>query len=989
MSRAEIAIQEGRCLLAFGARSLADVETLGELRHRPGVPAVVLSGEARTPATTVTGDAAAHALREGGVIVLVEPDVADSVGLNLLAESVRTAGQKPRLVIVARAFNPFALPTPLRLLKFDHEKKNAKDFLKGLPVPAPVAAPVAKAGKATAKAEDAKKKGGGAPKIQFVGREEELATFAGFIEAGGPLVVAGPHGVGKRWLIEKALAASGLKRLPDFSVGWGSEADALFARIALLAAEVGDHALGNALKQAEGRPVPTDLVKLASAALANDALADRVLVIQRLEHALRRDGTFHREGRLEMLLRELLTAKSRLHLVFVSTIRPRFYREGEGRDLHVLELAGLKGKELHEIFEAYRVEDFARENYGPIHERIHGHPFAARLFAVAIRDPEARAELMEKPKFMAMETLAATDPIRRRIERALKGLTEEQRKALVALSHFHLPVRQADFEGIHIDRQMRLDLLATGLLDQNEVAGEKIYSVHTLVKDVLDVREDYDLLEYLGDETLKGALKLDDKGQEKLALAQEGNRLLFAARKLRNRWKLPFPDNDPALESIRGLIRSKAARPELAEQRLKETLAMDPANPELMLMRAELLIALNAGGDKIAAAFADAEKQPTPEVFHQETNWCEKTKGGRGKAVATLQRAAAAFPESGRLRRRLAGVLLEQNKLDDAIAALKEAQALEPMMPDSYGLLGEVYLLVGAFELAEEALSEARRLDPENGLHLARLGALMVERGGLEDEARRTEANEILQEAVKQDQRNYLAHLYLGRLLLRTGGDLEQAAWALKKATKLDERAAKPWIDLALLSITLGQKAVDPSQHWLAADSSIDAALAIDAGAPDAFYARGLLRQMQGYIFAAVPEFQKAVERSLPESPTRTRANEAIETCTALIASGAAVEMQKAAEANGLALPEVKAAGGGERREPGKTSRRRRGRKGAPDAPAEGGAGEASAEASPDEASADEVAAPAADEPDGAPPAGASDRPDVAAPTADEDGVAG
>lgn len=919
MSRAEIAIQEGRCLLAFGARALADVETLGELRHRSAVPAVALSGELRSPALAISPEVVAHALREGGLIVLVEPDASDAPGMNALADLLQNVAQKPRLLVVARAFNPFALPTPLRLLKMEQDKKSGKDFLKGLPVAAAAPSPAAKA---AVKAEEPKKKAGGAPRIQFVGREAELATMAGFLERGGPIVVSGPHGIGKRWLIEKALAsATGLKRLPDFSVGWGSEADSLLSRIALLAAEVGDTTLGDALRHPDARPVPVELVKLAVAALANEKLADRVLVIDRLEHALRRDGTFHREGRLELLLRALLTSAYAVHVVFSSTIRPRFYREGEGRDLSVLELGGLNGRELHEIFDAYRVEDFARENFGPIQERIHGHPLAARLFAVAVRDPETRGDLVENHKFMAMESIAAPDVLRRRIERALKGLTEPQRNALIVLAHFHLPIHTADFDGVHVDRQARLDLLASGLLDQREQNGEKIYTVHPLVRDALDLREDYALLEYLGEEVLKGALKLDDKSQEKLALAQEGNRLLFASRKVRNRWKLPFPDNDPALESIRGLIRSKAARPDLAEQRINEALAMDPANPELLLMRAELLIAMNAGADKIAAVFAEAEKQPTPEVFHQQTNWNEKAKAGRSKAIATLERGAAAFPESGRIRRRLAGILLDQHKLDEAITTLKEAQALEPMMPDSYGLLGEVYLIRGAYDLAEEALSEARRLDPDNGLHLARLGALMVERGGLEDEARKAAANEILQAAVQQDGKNYLAHLYLGRFLRRTDGDLEQATWALRRATKLDERASSPWVELAFIALSAGQ--------WTDAESSIDHAIRLDGSSHEAFFARGTLREAQGYVFAAVPEYQKAVERSQPGTAARDRYVAAIERCTELVASGAALEMQKAAESAGHALPEPKVAGTGERREPGKTSRRRRGKGGA------------------------------------------------------------
>ena len=122
MSRAEIAIQEGRCLLAFGARALADVETLGELRHRSAVPAVVLSGELRSPAVAITPEIAAHALREGGLIVLFEPDASDAPGMNALAELVMNVAQKPRLLVVARAFNPFALPTALRLLKMEQEK---------------------------------------------------------------------------------------------------------------------------------------------------------------------------------------------------------------------------------------------------------------------------------------------------------------------------------------------------------------------------------------------------------------------------------------------------------------------------------------------------------------------------------------------------------------------------------------------------------------------------------------------------------------------------------------------------------------------------------------------------------------------------------------------------------------------------------------------------------------------------------------------------
>src|SRR5204863_8000013 len=122
-------------------------------------------------------------------------------------------------------------------------------------LPIPTAAPVVVA----APVEEPKKKGSGAPRAAFVGREEELAAFT---EMGtGPIAVVGPAGIGKRWPVEKAI--QGQKRIPDFHVGWGSEADSLFARLAMHGGEVGDRRLGEALRTPEGRPPPTELVQPA------------------------------------------------------------------------------------------------------------------------------------------------------------------------------------------------------------------------------------------------------------------------------------------------------------------------------------------------------------------------------------------------------------------------------------------------------------------------------------------------------------------------------------------------------------------------------------------------------------------------------------------------------------------------------------------------------------------------------------------------------
>ena len=387
MNRVEVAIQDNRCVLVFGSKVLAEADVLGELRRRPGIPATTLGGDQPSPCTALNAETLGAALgKEGGVVCLIEADSIDSQGIQVLATLVQGSPSKPRLVVVGRAFNPFLLPGPLRLLKFEHEKKRAREFLQTLPIPvvaAPVAAPV----------EEPKKKVSGAPRASFSGREDELAALTAMLDAGGPVVVHGPPGIGKRWLVEKALQGRPQKRVPDFHVGWGSEADSLYARIAMIASEAGDNRLAEALRNPATRPVPAALAALAVESLA--AAPETTLVIDRFEHVLRRDGTFHRESRFEMLLRSLLLGGYSTRLVFLSTIRPRFYRETEGAGLKLVELGGLKGRELHEIFDAFRVDEFPRENFGEIHNRIHGHPLAARLFAVAVREVEDRVELME------------------------------------------------------------------------------------------------------------------------------------------------------------------------------------------------------------------------------------------------------------------------------------------------------------------------------------------------------------------------------------------------------------------------------------------------------------------------------------------------------------------------------------------------------------------------------------------------------------------
>jgi tetratricopeptide (TPR) repeat protein len=960
MNRVESAIAEGRCLLVFGQRALQDAETLGELRRRAAIPAAVLGGDAPSPAQHIAPTLVdAVTGRDGGVIVLVEADSVDGAGLGTLAGLVQGGKHKPRLVVAARAFNPFSLPPGLRTLKFEHEKKKAKEFLFSLPVPsaavAVAAAPVVEAPKKP-----------GAPRAIFVGREEELATLAEWTR--GPQVIVGPPGIGRRWLVEKAVA--GAARIPDARLGWGAEADMLYARIAEAATAAGDPALGQALRSPANRPAPDALADLAVAALQK---VEGVLVIDRLEHALRRDGTFLREGRLEILLRALLLGDYPARVVFISTIRPRFYREGEGANLRVLEIGGLRGNQLHEIFDAARVEEFPREHFGEIHARIHGHPLAARWFAAAVNAAEDREVILENSKFMRMHEAGDLDALARGAQAVVKALAKSDRAALAALAHFRLPFTAQDGEGLGIPREVRLRLLAVGALESlPPEAPMRAFYVHALVKRALEDREvsDFGVLEQLGDHFIEEARK--GKGATKLAYAQEGNRLLFEAHRVKNREGMPYPDHDPALHSLRGMIRTKKQRLDLAHQRIAEVLKLDPANTEVQLMRVELLVAAHAGHEAIDEALAEAESRaPTPEVFHVAASALAERRGGPTMAVAALERGCARFPANARLRRRLAGFLVAADRFGEAAAVAKEAMSLEPMMPDTYGLLGEIYLSMGPerFADAEQTLSEARRLDPDNTIHAARLGALLFKTAGTDPE-RRAQAKELLGATVAADPRNYAAHYFLANLLIETGDDLDRADWLLQKAHELDPRSTAPIVERARVCAR--------REQWADAEQLLDRALRMDLVCHEAMHARAEMYLAQGHVFSAAPLLEKAISVTPPSAEgAKKRYQELLDHCIQLITSGQAVAMAKAAEERGLGAPADRPVErpAGERREPGKTSKRRR-RAGANKT--EGGppdgesavAAEVAAEASADAPATDE--ADAAGIASGVPPAGKS-----------------
>ena len=913
MNRVDAAIAEGRCVIALGSQLLRDPDVLMEIRHRAGIPLVVLGGDPIDPVGAVSAAALAPCLDvQGGVLVLVEPDSAlDARGLHDLGGIVQQGRNKPRLVVAARAFNPFTLPMALRLLKLEQERKRARDFMGALPVPAvaaPVAAPAAAAAKASSASVPTKAKRAKAaaaqraPRVGFSGREEELVALSSLLGEGGPIVVAGPPGIGRRWLIERCLSESPLRRLPDVVLSWSSAADHLYARLAQATEDAGDKRLAKAMRSASERPVPAQLAQLAVECLQTEGLSDSVMVVHVDSRLMRDDGSMHRRGRLELLLEALLSSRYAPRLVFTMKLQPAFYREGAGAALRGLTLGGLAGRELYEIFDAYRFSEAPRDKMGEVHRATLGHPMATRTVAViALSSKDPQATLADR-KLLELEAIDQLEPLARKLRRRIERLADDKRKVLATIAHLQHPAPAEILQRLGINREDRITLLAQGLLESTPIQGsERLYYVHPLVALQLSLREvtDFPTFETLGHAYLE--LGKRASGSVKLQLGLEGNRCLLMARRGRSAVRLPFPDQDAEVESVRGLIRSRQPRLDLAEQRLNYLIKADPGNTEALLLKAETLIESKSSEEQIQQAFdRAAQTAPTPEVFHLEANWHHsrgKSSKGDG-AIDALSRGAALFPHNGRLRRRLAGLLLEAHRPDEAIEVLKHTIDLEPMMPDTYGLLGQIMADRGpaSWKQATEYLDEALRLSPEDSLHLARLGRLLRLRGMLEREEREqlwTQATEYFERALVDQRRNHRAMVELATLLLDRQGDadLDRVAWLLDKAAQPRAKGKSRRPDKVLEARLAARRGrVEEAEAVLER---------LVQGDPKNHRARAALAEVlftKSRIFRAHSEYQRA-QQDAPEGAAERYAYEsAMQQLQALIESGQAIELERQAD---------------------------------------------------------------------------------------------
>jgi tetratricopeptide (TPR) repeat protein len=247
-----------------------------------------------------------------------------------------------------------------------------------------------------------------------------------------------------------------------------------------------------------------------------------------------------------------------------------------------------------------------------------------------------------------------------------------------------------------------------------------------------------------------------------------------------------------------------------AEPLLKKVVSADPVNYEAWF---DLGFVYNALG-KTEEAIAAYRKSVTAkaDVFESNLNLgLMLAKGGQADAEQFLRAATVLKPtanvEEGRARAWLSlAQVLENSKPDEAVAAFKEAAALQPKDPEPHLAAGLLLERANHFADAEQEYKLALAIDPNSGDALTGLANIYM-RGN-----RFSDAGEALRKLVALHPNDPGAHLQLGRVLAAEGKN-EDAIAELEATAKLAPADLSLQQDLAVLYTTTKKYVLAETQY--------------------------------------------------------------------------------------------------------------------------------------------------------------------------------
>ncbi len=203
------------------------------------------------------------------------------------------------------------------------------------------------------------------------------------------------------------------------------------------------------------------------------------------------------------------------------------------------------------------------------------------------------------------------------------------------------------------------------------------------------------------------------------------------------------PDLIPAWRALAQMDFAQRRNDE-AMKSIQQALALDPDNPEVRLLEAQVLIAM----------------------------------GDAAKAVQNLQRLDKIYPKVPAIQLELARAQMLNNDLPGASAVLNQLISENPNLHDAVLLLAEINLRNGDFQAVVNAMEDLVKKAPQ----LPRAQLLLVD--GYRGLGKLDQAVEIFRQQIADPRQSASAHLGLG-IILAQQNKLEEAQAALEKALEL------------------------------------------------------------------------------------------------------------------------------------------------------------------------------------------------------------
>ena len=286
-----------------------------------------------------------------------------------------------------------------------------------------------------------------------------------------------------------------------------------------------------------------------------------------------------------------------------------------------------------------------------------------------------------------------------------------------------------------------------------------------------------------------------------------------------------------------------------AEALLQKVVAADPKNYAAWFDLGFVQNGLGKSDDSIAAYRKSVEAKP--DVFESNLNLgLMLAKAGQPDADQFLRAATRLKPtahaDEGVARAWLSlGHVLETRKPDEAVAAYRQAAALEPRNPEGHLSAGQLLEKQNQFADAEQEYKLALAVDPASTEALTGMANIYM-RG-----RRFPQAEEILRKLVELHPADAGAHMQLGRMLAASE-KYDDAVLELQAGLKLAPNDAGVQRDLADLYVTCGKYDLAEAQYRsLLAGSSQD---------PDLHHGLGQTLLKQKKFPEAQQEFLLAVK---------------------------------------------------------------------------------------------------------------------------------